>query len=487
MTVTSALSLTASVLHLVLAAGCVIHVLRSRKRASATILWILTVIYLPWIGALAYMVFGITRVRRRIEARQSKARMLLPYLRELPGLQEAVHNEADHPSFSGACPDVFREFFRLLDNLTGLPALPGNRCELMYGGEAVYGAMEAAIDAARHSIHLQTYILDDDPVGRALLEALARRAEAGVEVRVLVDGLGSNKLPPHRVKQYRRRGIDLRVLRQIQPFRGRFAINLRNHRKLLVCDGRVAFTGGMNISQHHLLQPPSGEPVLDYHTRVEGPVVNQLQRGFAEDWFDVSSESILRREYFPEPSLAGDDTVRPIPGGPDQRHRVLLKAFCAAVQTAGRSIDVVSPYFVPDPALLILLELAAMGGVRTRIIVPRDNNYSVIKYASRYRYAELMRSGVEIYERAAPFSHAKIFLVDDVWASIGSANWDMRTFHLQFDTNIGVVSPEFVGQVRDAVEAEVAASRRIEPGTFLPRPPIKRVLERTAALFEDLL
>ncbi len=487
MTVGSALSLSASILHLALAVGCVIHVLRSRKRASATILWILTVIYLPWIGALAYMVFGVTRVRRRIEARQSKARMLLPYLRELPGLQDAVHNEADHPSFSGACPEVFREFFRLLDNLTGLPALPGNRCELMYGGEEVYGAMAADIDRAQHSVHLQTYILDDDEVGRTVLEAIARRAEAGVEVRVLVDGLGSNTFPPHRVKQYRRRGVDMRVLRQIQPLRGRFAINLRNHRKLLICDGRVAYTGGMNISQHHLLRPPEGHPVLDYHTRIEGPVVNQLQRGFAEDWFDVSSESILRREYFPEPEHVGDDTVRAIPGGPDQHHRVLLKAFCAAVQTAGRSIDVVSPYFVPDPALLMLLELAALGGVRTRVVVPRANNYSVIKYASRYRYAELMRAGVEIYEREPPFSHAKLFLVDDVWACIGSANWDMRSFHLQFDTNVGIVSPEYAHELKEAIDREVAASRRIDPATFLPRPPIKRVLERTAALFEDLL
>ena len=157
MTVGSALSLSASILHLALAVGCVIHVLRSRKRASATILWILTVIYLPWIGALAYMVFGVTRVRRRIEARQSKARMLLPYLRELPGLQDAVHNEADHPSFSGACPEVFREFFRLLDNLTA----PENQ-ELQHLKDRYRGEFKQAFEAALQA-HQRTGELPPPP------------------------------------------------------------------------------------------------------------------------------------------------------------------------------------------------------------------------------------------------------------------------------------------------------------------------------------
>ena len=481
------LSAIASAGHLVLAVPCVIHVLRSRKRASATILWVLTIAYLPWAGALAYMAFGVNRVRRRIERRQSNARLLAPYIRELPGQEGAVLGEADHASFTGRCPDVFREFFRLLDNLTGVRAVPGNRCTLMRGGERVYGAMRRAIADAEHSIHLMTYILDDDQVGRSLLDALVERASTGVQVRVLVDGYGSNTFPRGRVKGYRRRGVDLRFLRQIQPLRGRFAINLRNHRKLLICDGRVGFTGGMNISGRHLLDGPGGGGVIDYHTRIEGIAVALLQRVFAEDWYDVTSESVLEPEYFPRMEPVGEDIVRLINSGPDRAQHVMLKAFCAAVQTAGRSIRIVTPYFVPDPALLILLQLAAMGGVDTAIVVPRANNFRTVKYASRYRYAELMRAGVRIFEREPPFSHSKLFVVDDVWACVGSANWDMRTFHLQFDTNFGVVSPPFVGQLAEAIEAEIAASTRVEPASFLPRPPIRGVLERTASLFEDLL
>jgi len=484
-TATSALSVAASAVHLVLAVSCVIHVLRSRKRASATILWVLTIVYLPWFGSFAYLVFGVNRVRLRIEQRQDKARLLAPALRELPGQDGAVLGEADHATFTGGCPDVLREYFRLLDSLTGLRAQAGNHCQLMRGGEAVFAAMHEAIDAAQHSIHLSTYILDNDPVGRGLLDALARRADAGVEVRVLVDGYGSNTFPLNQVRRFRRKGVDLRFLRQLQPFSGRFAINLRNHRKLLICDGRTAFTGGMNISARHLLEREDG--VVDYHTRIDGPGVTQLQHVFAEDWYDASGESVLRRAYFPDVPPAGDDVVRVLNSGPDRSHHVMLKAFCGAIQTAGRSIRIVTPYFVPDPAILILLELAAQGGVDTAVVLPRANNFRTVKHASRYRYKELMQAGVKIYEREPPFSHSKLFLVDGVWACVGSANWDMRTFHLQFDTNIGVVSPRFVEQVSAAIDREIAASRHIEPTTFLPRPPIRGVLERSASLFEDLL
>ncbi len=481
------LSVAATVLHVLVAAACVVHVLRSRKRPSATILWILTITYLPWIGPLIYLGFGINRIRRRIERRQSTRRSLAPRIRELRHPDGSPVSEADHPSFTGACPDVFREFFRLLDTLTAVGAMGGNRCTLMRGGEQVFGAMGEAIAAAERSVHMLTYILDDDRAGRPLLEEMAERAAAGVRVRVLVDGYGSNMLPPGAVRGYRRRGVDLRILRQFQPLRGRIAVNLRNHRKLLIVDGRLAFTGGMNISARHLLDQPERDCVLDYHTRVEGPVVAQLQRAFAEDWFDVTSEDVLDPDSFPPLEPVGTDVVRAIDSGPDRPVRVMLKAFCAAVQTASRSIRVVTPYFVPDPALVILLQLAAMGGVDTRVVVPRANNFRTVKYAARYLYPELMRAGVRIYEREAPFSHAKLMLVDDTWASVGSANWDMRTFHLQFDTNIGVVSPAFVAQVAEAVEREIEASTEITRDEFLPRPALRGILERAASLFADLL
>ena len=481
------LSVIATALHVVVAAACVIHVLRARKRPSATILWILTITYLPWIGPLIYLIFGVNRVRRRIERRQTALRTLAPRIQELRHPPGSPVTEADHPAFTGACPDVFREFFRLLDSLTGVGALAGNRCELMHGGERVFGSMNEAIASARHSVHMLTYILDDDAAGRPLLEQMSERAAAGVQVRVLVDGYGSNMLPPQRVRGYRRKGVDLRIQRQFQPLRGRIAINLRNHRKLLIVDGRLAFTGGMNISARHLLEQPPRKQVLDYHTRVEGPAVAQLQRVFAEDWFDVTSEPVLDPAAFPAIKPVGTDVVRAIDSGPDRSIRAMLKAFCAAVQTASRSIRVVTPYFVPDPALVILLQLAAMGGVDTRIVLPRDNNFRTVKYAARHLYPDLMRAGVRIFEREAPFSHAKLLLVDDTWASVGSANWDMRTFHLQFDTNIGVVSPAFVGQIAAAVEEEMAASTEITREKFLPRPALRGILETAASLFSDLL
>lgn len=481
------LSVILPVMHILIGVICVMHILGSRKRASPTILWILTVIYLPWIGALLYLIFGVNTVNRRIEKRQQRRERLPQSLEVFTDQSERVVGEAWHEHYADRWPKAFHEFFRLLDNLTAFEGVDGNRCKLMCGGEAVYAAMEQAINEAKSSIHLMTYIVDDDEVGRSLFDRLAAKARQGVEVRALVDGYGSNMFAWRQVGRYRRSGVDLRLLRQFHPLRGRFAINLRNHRKIMVIDGLVAFTGGMNISARHLLEPAKSERVIDYHCQIEGPVVGQLQRIFAEDWFDVTSESIAEETYFPDVEPVGDDIVRAISGGPDDRRHSILKAFCAAIQTAGESIDIVTPYFVPDPAILMLLKLAALGDVRTRIVVPTANNHPEIKLASRYRYIELMRVGVEIYERSAPFSHSKLYLIDDLWACVGSANWDMRTFHLQFDTNVGVVSPEFVRQVKDSIEDEIAVSKRIELKSFAPRPRLQGAAERFCSLFEDLL
>lgn len=486
-TIYSVISIVIPVVHVIISGSAVVHILGSRKRASPTILWILAVIYLPWVGPVLYLVFGVNKVRRRLEKRMERRAKMPNSITELAQPQGPAMGEANQTAAVGQWPDHFLEFFHLLDNLSVYEAVGGNRCQLMRGGESVYKEMERAIDEAQHSIHLMTYIVDDDDVGRSLFDHLVERAKQGIEVRALVDGYGSNNFAWRRVGRYRRAGIDLRMLRQFNLLQAKIAINLRNHRKILVCDGKVAFAGGMNISERHLLETDQKRPHIDYHTRIEGPVVAQLQGVFAEDWFDVTMESIADEGYFPDVGPVGEDIVRTISGGPDDRQHLLLKAFCAAIQTASESIDIVTPYFVPDPAIIMLLKLAALGGVRTRIIVPGENNHPEIKLASRYRYAELMRSGVMIYERKPPFSHSKLFLVDDVWASIGSANWDMRTFHLQFDTNIGVVSHSFVSQVRAAIEAELEQSERIDPTEFLPRPRIVGAAERFCSLFEDLL
>lgn len=474
-------------IHLAISATCVIHILGSGKRASPTILWILIVIFLPWIGVVLYLVFGINVVRRRLERRQAKLQQIHDDRSMVPHTDDGGRGECRHASLLDVCPQPFEEFFQLLDNLCGVEAAAGNRCRLMRGGEQVFAAMGEAIDQSQSSIHLMTYIFDDDEVGRALSERLRARAERGVKVRVLVDGYGSEMFAWRQVMRVRRSGVDMRLLRQFHPLQGKVAINLRNHRKILVCDGRVAFTGGMNISARHLLESGRKRPVIDYHAKIEGPVVNQLQAVFAEDWYEATSETIFDPEYFPDVPPVGHDVVRTINTGPDHMRHVMLKVFCSAIQAAARSIRIVTPYFVPDPAILIHLELAALGGVDTVVVLPEANNHPEIKFAARYRYAELMRAGVKIYERQPPFSHAKLFLVDDMWSCVGSANWDMRTFHLQFDTNVGVVSPVFAYEVRQAIEDEIAASKLIRPEEFLPRPQLRGALERAASLFEDLL
>lgn len=477
--------------HALLALGLSLDVLLHKDRPVSAVLWLGILWIVPYAGAAAYLAFGMDRVSRGARERQT-ARALLARSAHLgPGLERHV---LEVPMGSGAAaPDrLGRHILRGTD-----PAVPahrvlvGNRADLLVDGDGFYPALRSAIEAARHTVHLQTFIFAVDRTGREIRDLLARRAEEGLTVRLLYDRFGSTTAHVARFfDPARRAGVRVHSISQANPLKGRFQINLRNHRKVAVMDGRVAFVGGINISDRNVSAYTDGAPIRDYHVRVEGPAVADMQLGFLEDWHFASREdpdALLGPDTVPELEPAGEALIQVVPGGPEATGRGLAEAVFAALVAAEESIDITTPYFVPDQPIIRALRYAAHRGVRVRLVVPGKNNHWYTGFAARALYSRLLSAGVRVFERSPPFMHAKSLIVDGVYAMMGSANLDYRSLHLNFETNVEIVDPGFVSAVSRQVETEIAASREVTRQAHAARPLPRKLLENACRLFEPVL
>lgn len=389
----------------------------------------------------------------------------------------------DHPGahiFRGTDPAVARNH-----------VLRGNRADLLVDGDEFYPALLDAVEKAEASIHVQTYIFGRDEIGRRIRDALADRAREGISVRLLYDRFGSAWAHYLRfLEKARRAGVKVRSISQANPLKGRFQVNLRNHRKIAVVDGRTAFVGGINFHDGHASETSDGSPIRDYHVRLRGPAVADLQFQFVQDWvFATGTEPdrLLGARSFPDLDVAGDALVQVVPGGPEMEGRGLADAFFGAISAAQRSLWVVTPYFVPDEPILQAVRYAALRGVDVRLVVPGRSNHRYAEYAARALYSPLLRAGVRIFERGPPFLHAKALVADDVYAMLGSANLDYRSLHLNFETNVEVGDPEFARTVKEQVEAEIRASREVELQRHLERSLPRRLAENFCLLFQPVL
>jgi cardiolipin synthase len=318
--------------------------------------------------------------------------------------------------------------------------------------------MLEAIDAARTSISLCSYIFDNDAAGRRFVEALGRAVERGVQVRVLIDALGARYGWPPITGRLRRAGVRVArflptLLPALMPF-----MNLRNHRKLLVVDGRVGFTGGMNIREHFL---PGHGDAHDLHFRVEGPVVGQLQETFAEDWAFTTKERLRGEAWFPPLEPAGPVFARGIPDGPDEDFETLRLTLLGALACARTSVRIITPYFLPDSALVTALNVAALRGVRVDVVLPERLNLPVVQWAATAQLWQVMRPQCRVFLTAPPFDHTKLMVVDGAWCLVGSANWDPRSLRLNFEFDVECYDPELAARLDVLIDERLARARRI--------------------------
>ena len=441
----------------VFAAG---HAMLRKRDPKSAMGWVAFCLTLPFFGALIYFLFGINRIRTRA--------------RTLDGISTDLEAPPRDSSVSiDDLPPELSELARVSQAVTGLPLAGGNRIEMLHNGEQTYPAMLEAIAGARQTLYLTTYIFETDTTGRRFVEALARAVERGVEVRVIVDGFGEWYAWPRISKVLTRRGV--RVERFLKPklLPPTIHFNLRNHRKVLVADGWVAFTGGMNIGDRHLAgdrDNPRG--TRDVHFRLEGPIAFQLERVFLHDWAFVSGE--IREPTVATAPPAGGAICRAVVDGPDEDLDKLVTILVGAVSAARHKVAIMNPYFLPPRTLIGALQAAALRGVEVTVILPALNNLPYIHWASRNMLWELLERRVRVFYQPPPFVHSKLFLVDDQYVQIGSANLDPRSLRLNFELVVEV----FDRQLSERVAAHLETVRRQSREVTLEELDGRRFFER---------
>lgn len=403
-------------LHFILAIPSTLHVLRYKNDERAAISWIGVILLSPIFGSLIYWMFGINRVQRQAQRAKPEEKQAHP--------QPKASNPLPH------LPPNLQSLMQMGEAIHHAPYLPGNLVEPLINGDAAYPVMLAAIDAAQYSVLFSSYIFDHDAAGREFITALARAKERGVEVRVLLDGYLVGL-------QWRRTDLALRrhhiPTARYLPYRPRFA-NLRNHRKILSIDGAVAFVGGMNIRASNLLKSNPKRPVQDLHFKVIGPVIDQINAVFADDW-RYAKRSALKVPAW-QGSNNGPVTARILPDGPDENYQKLEWMLIGALNSARHSIKITTPYLLPDQIVICALQAASMRGVAVDIILPRKSNIWFFDQAMRANFHQYLKFGIKLHQMPAPFDHSKMLLIDDAWSFIGSANWDERSLALNFEINL---------------------------------------------------
>jgi len=420
-----------------------LHVAQHKRDARAAAAWTGLVWLVPLLGALLYLLLGVNRIRRRA--------------RQLTGGAIDAALSAGRDQGTPLQSDRLRVLARLVGRLTGLPLTGGNRVTLLEAGPALK-AMIKAVDEARDSVLLATYIFGNDAAGKPLAEALERAVARGVTVRVLVDGVGVlYSLPPITLR-LRRRGVRVeRFLHSIAPWRMPY-LNLRNHRKLMVVDRCIGFTGGMNIRAGYLREPAR---MQDLHARLEGPAVVHLLRSFVADWAFTCGETL--DDNYLGALDAGGTLARGINAGPD------------------------ADFDKRRLTLLASLQLALLKGVRVNIVVPQKNNLRLVQWASLHALRWLVREGAELHFSAPPFDHTKLMTVDGHWVMLGSGNWDARSLRLNFEFDMECYDDPLAAQANELIDRRLRGARRIGEAEFRAMGRWRHLRNALAHLFEPYL
>ena len=462
----------AAVADVVAAASVTTHVLLTKRDVRGSIGWIGLAWLSPLLGSLLYFLFGINRVARRAARQRRNTEPTAAYAAEVRG----SHKESEHSEHTIAIA-------RVGDRLTRRAVLPSNAISIFRSGGEAYPAMLGEIRSARRSIALASYIFRADRVGNVFIEALRSAHKRGVEVRVLVDGIGSGYFISSAANELRRSSIRAeRFLHEWLPWRMPF-LNMRNHKKLLIVDGVVGFTGGLNLGAENLSQSRPANAVDDVHFRMQGPAVSMLMQSFAKDWAFTCGESLKGDVWWPEIGPAGSVTLRGISSGPDDDEGSIETILAAVVASANSRLRIVTPYFLPDQRLMSDIMLASLRGVTVEIVVPANSNYKAIDWAMRSHLGFFAGPGVAVYLTPPPFDHSKMVTVDGLWAGLGSPNWDLRSLRLNFEFLLECYDAPFVAELDRLIDEKIANSTQLTFDRIYERPLPIKLRDAVARLF----
>jgi cardiolipin synthase A/B len=452
-------------------ATAVVRALLRGHGVSSTLAWILAIITFPGAGAVAYLLLANPSIKRTV---RRKATLYSGSIGD------------DILSISAMNGDDDR-IVCLARELTGLRASANNEVDLLVEEFGAFEQIERDLANARETIWAEYYLVKNDETGHRFLDILAQRAIAGVEVRLLYDALGSLGLDGARLDAIRAAGGKVEPFLPLNPLRRRWAVHLRNHRKLIIVDGRGAFTGGMNVGDEYSGRSrlKGNQHFRDTHLRIRGPAVRDFAAVFSDDWKFATDQW----PPLPDADISGsaNSLVCPLPSGPDQRLNASAHVFFAAIMAARRQCYVTTPYFIPDEPTLRALITSAKSGVDVRVLLPARNDVRLVGAAARSFYRELVQGGVRIFEYQPSMLHAKCLVVDERWAIIGSANVDMRSFRLNFEVGALVIDPDLAGKLSRRFMADITESREITEAYLKKVGLGHKLIQGTARLMSPLL
>ncbi len=447
-----------------------INAILNVRTSQGAIAWVVSLNTFPYVAVPAYWVFGRSDFEGYVTLRRAgKA--------ELTGRQGEISREVE--AFRSPA-DALPASAQLLEKLAMLPATRGNHAELLIDGQATFDAIFASIAEAKEYVLVQFYIIHDDGLGRRLKDALIAKARAGVRCYLLYDELGSHKLPESYASELRAAGVEVSAFNTRQGATNSFQINFRNHRKIVIADGREAFVGGANVGDEYLGLDPKVGPWRDTHVKVSGPVVLAAQVSWLEDWH-WATKATPSLNWKPQAAAEGDGVAFCLLSGPADPFETCTLFFLHAIHSAKKRVWIASPYFVPDEQFISALQLAALRGVDVRILVPTKGDSKLVQLSGYTFLPELEKAGVQTWRYTAGFLHQKALLVDDV-AGIGTANFDNRSFRLNFEITMLFSEASIVADVEKMFVADFARSTPATAADFTGRPWWFRLAARASRL-----
>lgn len=453
-------------------------VLLRRKEPSSTFAWIFVLLAFPALGIVLFWYLGRDRVRRPVRTRLEVGSVMRQRLEDrITG--SVTMPVAARNSLLEAQPEELRGVMRLATKMGRADLVKGNRVELLVGALPTYDALVRAIDAATQHVHLEFYAFRRGEAADRVIAALERAADRGVKVRLLYDAFGSLGVG-RALRGLRRHGGKAFPFFPLDPIRRAATINLRNHRKVVVIDGSLGYCGGINVGDEFV-------PWRDVMLRIEGPAVSQLQAVFVEDWFFATRESLDEDACFPPLDDKGESILQCVQSGPDQTVESIHRLYFAAIAAARERVWISTPYFVPDRAILLALQTAALRGVDVRVVVPAHSNYPIAKWAGESFYDELLGAGVRIFEYGPEMLHTKALVVDGRFATVGSANLDVRSFRLNFELVVVVYDEDIVFELTELHSSDQRSSRELAHAAWEQRGWGARIREGVGRLVSPML
>ncbi len=461
-----------------------IHAIMNTRTSQGAIAWAVSLVSVPYVAVPAYWVLGRSKFEGYVGARQldeERLRELVPEAFQEPPRPEIL-----------VTPETLEKEgvlagYHVLNRLTDFPLTRGNEVELLVDGDATFESILAGIDRAQDYILVQFFIVKDDEVGTALQRRLIAKAKEGVRVYFVYDEIGSNKLPRSYGEELRAAGVEFSPFNTTQGSRNRFQLNFRNHRKIVVVDGREGWVGGHNVGDEYLGRDPKFGHWRDTHIRILGPAVLMLQFSFVEDWHWATKQAPRKLNWRAAQSETRDQRVIVVPSSPADERETATLLFLQAITGAKERIWIASPYFVPDPDILGALQLADLRGVDVRILIPDEPDHMLVYLAAFTFVEELRETEIEFYRYQDGFLHQKVLLIDDRVAAVGTANLDNRSMRLNFEVMAVVADQPFASEIEQMLEADFAKSRRMAPDELSRKSWWFRFKARAARLAGPIL